>query len=172
MWILCPQNMFSEPLTMLAHSCLFPLQPGPFRSGEGRSRAWPGNSPRGTSSSIPIPIMSCIRDVGSGGVRTGRRGSHVNPASSRAFLRTSSKEDPAETEMGCLYGGKTLGTFSMTLMSSWVCEVVSRAGCNRTVPGREEEVAGVRAGGQVLVPSSLEDTVACLSQHHHQLPCL
>lgn len=40
--------------------------------------------------------------------------SHMNPPSSCAFFRTSSKEDPAGTEMECVYGGQTLGTVNMT----------------------------------------------------------
>lgn len=156
--MLYPQGMFSKPLTMLACSCQFPLQPRPFRSREGESRAWPSPSP----GEPPLPSPSHLHPV------SGRwGGSHVNPVSSWAFLRTSSKEAPAGTEMRCLYGCKAWGTFSMTLMSSWVCEGVSTAGCNRTMPGREEGVAGVRAGGQVLVLlSSLKDTVAHFSQHH------
>lgn len=73
----------------------------------------------------------------------------MNPPSSWAFIRTSSKEDPAGTEMECLYGGQTLGTFSITWMNSGTCigEGVTVAGSNVTVPGREEVSAGVRAGG-------------------------
>lgn len=44
---------------------------------------------------------------------------------------------------------------------TWVCEGVSVAGSNRTVPGRGEGAADLRAGGKALVLlSSLEDTVA------------
>lgn len=133
-----------------------------------KGKAEPGPAPLlGNLLFHPHPIRVLFQGCG---VRWGEDwevgGSHVNPVSSWAFLRTSSKEDPAGTEMRCLYGCKAWGTFSMTLMSSWVCEGVSTAGCNRTMPGREEGVAGVRAGGQVLVLlSSLKDTVAHFSQH-------
>lgn len=73
----------------------------------------------------------------------------MNPPSSWAFCRTSSNEDPAGTETECLYGGQTLGTFSMTWMTpgTWLGEVVSTAGSNMTLPGKEKGTAGVRAGG-------------------------
>ena len=85
----------------------------------------------------------------------------MNPLSFWAFLRTSSKEDPAGTEMEFMYGGETLGTFSTTRMTSWGGEGVSTTGSNMTMSGREKGAAGVRARSQVLVfLSSLEDTVA------------
>lgn len=43
-------------MAVLAQGCLFLLPHRQLRSGEGRSRAWAGASPRGTLSSIPCPI--------------------------------------------------------------------------------------------------------------------
>lgn len=62
----------------------------------------------------------------------------MNPPSSWAFISTSSKEDPAGTEMECLYGGQTLGTFSITWMNSGTCisEGGTVAGSNMTARER------------------------------------
>lgn len=106
----------------------------------------------------------------------------MNPPSSWAFFRTSSNEDPAGTEMECLYGGQTLGTFSITWMTSgsWLCEGVSVACSNVTVPGREKGAAGVRGGSLGVSPffpqrycdspSGLPPVPWChITQYHHHL---
>ena len=140
-----------------------------FRHSMGESGAEKVEESRGLSQgnplSIPCPIhvpfWGCGVELGEGWEMGGQ--SHLNLLCSWAFFRTSSKEEPTGTETECLYEGKMLETFSVTWMSSgtWVCEGVSVAGSNRTVPGRGEGAAGLRAGGQALVLlSSLEDTVA------------
>ena len=152
---------FHSYRTTLAHGCLFPLQRE--LSGLEKVEAEPGpapllREPSLLSSSHPSSVSGMW---GQEGVRAGRWGSHMNPLSFWAFLRTSSKEDPAGTEMEFMYGGETLGTFSTTRMTSWGGEGVSTTGSNMTMSGREEGAAGVRARSQVLVfLSSLEDTVA------------
>lgn len=66
--------------------------------------------------------------------------SYVNPPMLLAIFRTSSKEDPERTKTVCLYGGRTLETSSVTLMTAGVGtdEGASTAG-TMTTPGRKEE---------------------------------
>lgn len=106
------------------------------------------DSPLAARESLPSYLgMTMFQGCGVGGVRAGTWWSYMNPPSCWAFFRTSSNEDPAGTEMKCLYGGQTLGTFSVTWMTSgtWLCEKDSTVCSNMTAPGRQKAAAGVRA---------------------------
>lgn len=72
---------------------------------------------------------------------------HVNLPMFCAIFRTSSKEDPAKTKSVCSYGGRTLETFRVTLMTSGMRAGSSAAGTNMTMPGRKEAV--MRTGSWV-----------------------
>lgn len=85
---------------------------------------------------------------------------HVNPPTSCAIFRTSSKEDPAKTKNVCSYGGRTLETFSVTLMTSEMWTGSSTAGASMTMPGRKEEAAVVRIGSLDMSLYFLMDTLS------------